>query len=613
MIVQMTTSYRILLAALTSLFLISTVTAQSLFDVVASLSDRQRVINQQAQVFTYLTNQNNGPADTDADLPADAPIDWLGAGTSPTQSAVDGLDIGGKIGLLNQAAVEFDRLKFAFLNSSPGEFKAGETVGVLRVHTAGDFEPLPRATPENYTELLRLLAQRVRVLRLIKWSAAFSQKEVTDQTDVDEVVVYDDPQDSDHNGNRQPRVEIHDPNGDVVESVSWKPDAIGPGNLQVESSEPVIQVGYGGGSRVYVSGSYSEDPSGEEGITAPLRTQTLRFSSSYPVEARVRATAPGGAGLQIDGTVYVLRRSHWHEFDVSSVSSRYEKNEAGYEVEGSSAGGTISLFGTTPTATFKGAWITSSDVTGGWSHNLEQTFVEKGYQHKAASVEPSGDGGRYEHSYERNWNIGCTFYPVFMPTFTRGVDDPAMRTKLDSAHGTLADNAADGNLLLHPRPSVWFGIDLGPGLKGGGNGYVSTGSIDVGWGAYGGYNGYYAWFSDYWNSRLRFDSSYSLQFAGSCSDYHVVYENDRSDRIQKLPADSMGWSYTDPSGNARYDTSTLYYAWDRPRLKQVAGRDLVADITYNENHYGGYIVKIYRRPTGSATPTPGDALSPSPV
>ena len=607
----MTRSPRILKCALVFLTLLAAhgvSPAQSLYDVVASLSDRQRVINQQSQVAQYLTNQNNDPANADGTIPDDHPIDWLGAGTNPTQSAVDGLDMGGKIALLNQAVAEFDRLKFAFLNSSPGEFDAGVTVGVLKCHTSGDFDPLPRATPENYRELLRLLAQRVRTLCLIRWPAAFRQKTLTDQTNVREVVVYNDPQDSNNDHNYQPRVEIHDQDDAVVESVTWKPDSIGPGNLDVDISDPSTIVTSYLDSQIHIAGSYSENPSGEEGITAPLRTQGLQLSGTYPEEARVSATATGGAGTPIDGTDYVLRRSHWHQIDIDGASSRYEEIEAGYVVEGGSSSGTVSLFGSPPSVAVNGSWITAWEYSDESGHSLNQTFVEGGYQYKEAWTLPSDDEGHsndYNNSYEQNWNIGCTFYPVFKPTFTRGVDATAMRTKLESADAVLADNAVDGSLLLHPRPSLWFGIDLGPGLKGGENGYVSASTL--GTGSYGYFSYYEGSWAD-WNTMRRFDSSYLLQFAGSCSDYHVVYENDRSNRTQSLPADSLGWPYTDTGNLAHYDTSTLYRAWDRPRLKQVVGRDLVADITYNANHFGGYTVKIYRRPTGSTAPTPGQAM-----
>lgn len=583
---------------------------QSLYEVVISLSDRQRVVNQQNQVSTYLNNQNNDPGDTDADLPEDYPIDWVGAGTNPAQSAVDGLDLGGKIAMLNQAVAEFDRLKYAFLNSSPGEFESGGIVGALKPHTSGDFEPLPRATPENYHEVLRLLAQRVRTLRLIQWPAAFRQKSFTDKTDIWEEVDYNDPQDSNNDDNYEPFVKIVMPEGTTPPaSVDWTPDSIGSGNLEVDISDPWTSVTSYLASQIQVSGNYVERPSWVEEITAPLRSQWLQLSGIYPEEARVSATAPGGDGTQIGGTVYVLRRSNWHQIDIDGASSRYEENEAGYIVEGSSASGIVLLFGSPPTATVNGSWITTWEYSDEYGGYLDQTFVEGGYQHKEAWTLPYDDEGHsddYTNSYEKNWKIGCNFYPVFKPTFTRGVDAATMRPKLESADLVLAQNVADGNLLLHPRPSLLFGIELGPGLKGAGNGYVSAGAMESG---YYGYYGYYGWYWDDWNSMMRFDSSYSLQFAGSHSDYHVVYDNDRSDRSQSLPADSIGWPYTDTGDITRHDTTTLYRAWDSPRLKQVAGRDLVADITYNANHYGGYTVKIYRRPTGSAVLTPGQAMN----
>jgi RHS repeat-associated protein len=588
---------------------------QSLYDVVISLSDRHRLLSQRLQVAVYLENQNNDPGDADADLPADSPIDWQGVGKIPSESAVEGLSIGGKIKLLNQATQEFDRLKSVFLNSSPSEYETGGTVGALKQHSNGDFDSLPRATPENYNELLRLLAQRVRALRLIQWPVAFRQKTVTYRTLSSEVLVYDED---------EPRVEIHDQDGEVVESVTWKPESIDPTNLDVEISAPATSVSSYFGTQLNVYGTYRPYNSVVGEITIPLRYQNILLSASYPEEARVSATAPGGEGMQIEGTVYILRRSHWHQIDIEGASTKFEENQAGYVVEGSGNTGSVSLFGSPPTATVNGAWVTS------WDNGIitEQMFVEGGYQYKEAirlSPYDPGHSDDYNNSYEKNWRVGCAFYPVFKPTFTRGVDAAGMRTKLESSDAILADNTADGALLLHPRPGLLFGIDLGPGLKGAGHGYISGGSMENDWNYdYSAYYGYdvwgwywYDWYSDdrSWSGSdpmARFDSSYSLQLAGSCSDYHVVYENDRSDRSQSLPADGMGWPYT-ISGIAiqYYDTDALYRTWDSPRLKQVVSRDLVADIDYNNSHYGGYTVKVYRRPTGSTQPTPGETLSTS--
>ena len=586
--------------------------AQTLFDVVASLSDRQRVTNQQIQVYAYLSKQNVQPGGTGTDLPADNPIDWLGVGTNPTQTDVDVLGIGEKISLLNQAVAEFERLKFSYINSNPGELQQGNALGSLKPYTSGDFDPLPRATPENYNKLLRLLAQRVRALRLIPWYASFRNKTYTDLTNVWEVVDYSDPEDSDGNGDRLPFVKIVTSEGtEPPATVDWAPpDSIGAGNLKQTISESTSTVNLFHKAKAWVYGHYSEEPSLEEAITSPLHSKWLQMSSSYPDEARVTATAPGAAGTQIDGTVVILHRSNWHQISSENEPSRFEKNNAGYAVDGQGNSAIIPLFGSPPSVEITGNWITTVDYTNENGRYLEKKFVEGGYLYKEAFTLPSNAAGysnNFNNSYERHWDIGCTFYTVFKPAFTRGLDAFGMQAKLDNADSILAANDADGELLLHARPGLLFGIDLGPGLKGSGNGYISTSTKESNDYAFYANNGLFG-NSDVWNSMMRFDSSYLLQFAGSCSDYHVFYENDRSQRIQSLPNDLMGWPYTDFNNVEKYDSRTLYRAWDLPRLKQVAGRDLLADIVYNSDHYGGYTVNIYRRPTGSPAPIPGKAM-----
>jgi|GEM_PF-1282597 len=600
---------RILECALVILAVLSTHSVslgQSLYDVVISLSDRQRVVSQQSQVAAYLHNQNDDPADPDWQIPADFPIDWQGIGIDPSQSAVDGLDIGGKITLLNQAAAEFERLKFAFLNASPGEFNTGSVAGVLKPYTSVDCDSLPRAAPGNYHEVLRLLGQRVRTLRIIRWPSAFMRRSFTDQTDVREEVAYNDPEDSNNDDDYEPYVKLL-PEGTDPSSVVWKPGSIGPGNTDVLITDPTTDVSHYFNSQVQVSGSYQETPSLNDEITNPLRAQILELSGDYPEEARVSATAPGGAGTPIDGTVYILRRSHWHQIDIDGASSKYEETEAGYVVEGTGSSGVVPLFSSPPSAQVNGSWVTWQEFSDEWGDYSYQKFVEGGYQHKEASILPAADPGHsdtYNIAYEKNWRIGCAFYSVFKPTFIRGVDATGMRPKLEKADGILADSSADGELMLHPRPGVLFGIRLGPGLKGAGNGYISGALIDRKG------DDFFVWSVADWNPMVRFDSTYALHFAGSCSDYHVVYENDRSARSQSLP--DLGWPVVPSYGYTSYDTSTLYKAWDSPRLKQVAGRDLVADVVYDTGHYGGYTIKIYRRPTGGTTqPTPGQPLSTS--
>jgi RHS repeat-associated protein len=553
--------------------LCGTAQAQSLYDVVVSLTDRQRVVNQRTQVSVHLRNLNTNP---DTPAPGDVPIDWLEVGTNPTKTAVEELGIGEKIALLNQAVQEFERLKYEFLNSSDGEFTAESTVGSVRHYGGSDFDPLPRATPGNYHELLRALALRVSSLRLTTWVAAFTQKQQTRKTSVYESVAYNDPGDEDENNDREPYVKLV-PEGTNPSSFTWKPATIRPdGFLNVQNSQDIHTL-HEIHAEVRAMGGYNETVSEE--VEQNLRSTNHGLTVLYPESVQYTATAPGANGNQIDGAVFILRRSMWNELSVEGTHPYFQKTQASYVVVGTGNTGSLTLFSSPPAATFPGTWKS-------WDEgSTSQTFVPTGYQHYYDAI-----GYPDVFAYEFRWSVGCTFKTVFKPSFTRGVDAPGIRAKLESAASFFADTTADGKLLLNPRPGLLFGIELGPGLKGLGNGYVSCGSPR------GPRSGT--------KEMHRFDATYSLQFAGSSADYHVVYDNNRSTRTQSLP--SLCWLRPDfYSGN---DNWTLYDAWDSPRLKQIVGRDLVASLEYDGKHYGGYTVKIYRRPTESPAPVPGQAL-----
>jgi RHS repeat-associated protein len=563
---------------------------QSLYDVVVSLSDRQRIFNQRKEISTLLTNQTNDPSADDLQPPDDLPIQWFEAGASPTEEGIQGLKIGAKITLLNQAVRVFDSLKFGFLNSSPGEFADESVVGALVPYKSGDFDPLPRATPENFNEVLSLLGQRVRCLRLVQWPAAFRSVEIGDRKE-------------------------------VYQSASLTPPAsIGPDGLDAGEPSQSTSIASSFFAKVDVRGGFDEQVSEEDG-TPISQHLDVSISSHYPESALVSATAPDAETMQIGGTVYILRRSFHHGVAITNSPPEFEKNEAGYLVVGSKSSGDITLMEDKPAPTFNGTWVTTYEAQG----TIRKSFVEGGYQHKRAGLLPFGHPERTENharSYERNWRIGCIFYSIFKPTFTRGVDAESARVKLELSDRASAASTADGEFRLHPRPSQLFGISVGPGLKGAGNGYISAGSLGAGF-ADGFTRGGVEWNWTNWDASyhgddegtlLRFDSTYAVNFAGSCSDYHVVYENNRTARVQSLPADSLGWPYPVSGSGSVYDPYTLYRAWDAPRLKQVVGRDLIADIVYNANHYGGYTVNIYRKPVpteGTADPAPGVAVPTS--
>jgi len=281
--------------------------AQTLFDVIASLSDRQRVLVQRDQVRIQLGNEYaNG---TNA-LPGDDPIDWIGVGTDPSESAVNGLGIGSRVALLNQAVAEFDRLAPGYANMSPAELQGAGPAGTIAFHRSGDFTPLPRATPENHQEILRQLAQRVRALRVLLWPSAFETTSFSASTHAWEEIQYDE-------NDNPSKVLLPEGTG----SVTWAPGQIGATNLSVEEVGSSFYIDFATGASVSVDGSYYEDPSTDEEIAGPLREQSLSFSGNYPKRAVVRATAQGAEGTQIGGTVKILSRSRWHQLSVDGAPS----------------------------------------------------------------------------------------------------------------------------------------------------------------------------------------------------------------------------------------------------------------------------------------------------
>jgi len=215
---------------------------QSLYDVVASLSDRQRVVNQRAQVQRHLYNQEHSP---DLPVPADTPIDWLEVGTNPGQSAVDGLGIGERIALLNQAVQEFERLKFEFLNTDGGVMSTGTTVGTLRHYGESDFDPLPRATPGNYHQLLAALAHRVSSLRLVPWVAGFKEITQTHSTIAWENYGYEDG---------EPYVELAQ--DDLPTTFDWKPTSMGSDGFYTEHTSTGVYALPETDARAHGAGKY---------------------------------------------------------------------------------------------------------------------------------------------------------------------------------------------------------------------------------------------------------------------------------------------------------------------------------------------------------------------
>ena len=567
---------------------------QSLSDVVLSLTDRYKVVGQRAQVEVEIYNDNSEDQPV-RDYPEYTPIEWAGVGTEPTEGAVDGLDLGGKVALLNQAVGVFEKLQTQYVNADPNAFQANAVVGSLRAYGRDDFPKLPQATPENFHEIVRLLAQQVRALRVISWPSGFRvggfdyNAYAYEYKSGDEVLI----------------------NSSNPEAEEWETDKIGIWNPEdVSEWDYYFYVQTSLALPIAIDGSYGKNGDG-------WRSQSLQIWGPYSKEAVVKSMATGSSNVpgQIDGAVQVLRSSLWNRFSMVECSPEYDPAQGGYVVVGSSGSGNIPLMSHVPRLILQGGgWVPITD-----SVSVTKRYFEKGYSPvaeggmscKAAWLLPLNDPNHSDailDSYERNWKVGCCYYSVFVPSFSRGVDAENLVEKIASSAGIAASHVSDGQLLMHPRSGCIFGIELGPGLKGSGSALLGVSCFD--YSEYGFWqlgNHQWGYSFSYWpffniGPALRFDSVYQLRLLGSAADYHVVYDTNRSAWAQKLPF--LGWPVVDGR-----DTSTLYLQWDQPRLKQIVGRDLVADIQYSDSHYG-YTVNVYRRSEGgNQTLTPGQPIS----
>jgi len=147
------------------------VRAITLGDVVVSIEDRQKVVNQRKLIefenFTYVTYEIEGrEVPNDVERPEINEISWKGGlGENPTSGGVNQLTTVSKVEVLNQAIAEFDRLKVEFAKISVSELEVNDKIGSIGNYIYEDFAELPKVTPSNYNVLVVELARRVQNLK----------------------------------------------------------------------------------------------------------------------------------------------------------------------------------------------------------------------------------------------------------------------------------------------------------------------------------------------------------------------------------------------------------------------------------------------------------------
>lgn len=518
---------------------------QTLDKILESIQDRQIAVSQRDRLYSDLL----GSASTE--LPDITLIDWEEVGNNPTAGAVAELPIEQKICLVNQAIVELERLTPYYLNVRPEDLAVENvSLGTLRGYELHDFPVLPRANEQNYQSLITEIAFRLRRLRVLVWPYTYEGARV--KTFKSEVV---DAGDTPSSTGSWETEEVD--GASTAALIAWYPSY----DFTQMGMQFYIQDWC---SMVDVESAPSPDPQDPQ--------VRYKFQLSYHKQVNVKARAAEDATSGLPGTMYVFRRVNWTPMAATlTVPSDWQSNDRAWKLLGSSGGGSVDLNAASPSVDF--TWID------------DHPLLPSGYSNV--------NGSHYKHLGGTFDYFGRFMFVVCTPEFTKGVDDPMVGAKLDKTEEFISlGRKASGEVVLQPGGDLLYGIDLGVGVSGKGKGMLGVGlegsvseanSLIYNRSASPGVNVL---------TGHRFDYVSRLSMVGPVQDFHVVYETRMDQRGVSLPV--MGRHVN----GTWYDVDSMFLNWDAPRVRQVVGRDLVADISY-QGHYA-QTVKIYRRVDATA-------------
>jgi len=520
------------------------------------------------------------------------PIQWVGVPEDnenlkkfPDEAYLAGLGIEDRIKLLAQAEVNFRDLCPRFLNVRPADLlaAAGTKVGAINPFTGVEFHTYGPIEPATYRSVLRQLALDVSRLRVI--AASSTSRQVT--TAVGSFSRHQEWTDT-HNP------PTSDPDDDklltfdgetVVEPPTWQPVTIGIGS-DVTPTGPAS----GGSDLISLTASYGETPDGNHpsAVEKSLSWTVTRYQVTS-VEAGVPAGWSGGA-------VAALGRVAWSPWTGSAPQSA---GDGTYLVVGSNSTGlTVSVAQPGPGIAIGGGWTPTTDggassfVPAGFTFAKDSSYNQIGFDWRCG--EP-GSLSVYSRDYV------C----LLIPAFSKGLDASAAASALANLRGVTPPPAADGRALPRPQPGMIFGVNLGPGLDDGTTSAWLAVMPSLSTRLYGSYLLQPLGFGVNWLSfqARRFDCVPALQFVGAESDYQVVYSNSRDPdvRLWPLPSCRAGDSVFQACG---WDHQNAFFtAWDAPRIRQVIGKHLLADVIVTGPF--SQIIRIYRMDGSAFERTPG--------
>jgi len=556
--------------SLSLVFSVSMANAQSLADVLSSIQERQLLQEQKATMPEYLWDVAAGGDTGGYDDPN--LIGWDSLPDFPVETSTTSLTMEQRLGLLNKAVKEFDRLKTEFLNVSSQRLDEAATgdikMGLFHNYTEYDLPSPGLVTPDNYRQKLRELAIKVTKLRVVSWPVLGDRSYTYGSKTIN------------------------------TSGTGHKPTTIDIANLnqQVDESDKVVLEDFEGwGEYATVSGGYVDKlyPGNNE-----YRSTTLHAQIHVTKELTYRE-APDGWTDTVAGNSYVVSRRRYSPASDITVGSESEDGPAGtvevlYKL---TEDGDQTLHSSTPGVSVTGTWEQRSENLGydEWSN-----FVPTG-----CSLEDAEAGENYSAVFEigtgadTEWMVFRRDYSlVFAATFSRGLDETGngVLHLLDTLPPT---DPSDGTIAITPDPGLLFTIDLGIGMRG-----ASAAAIGV----------YHPGHDDRrdtaevqdrdmittegqlgppitTNESKTYDVGYpslgsDLRIIGPEEDFIVFYEGGRSDP----PA----WNHPVEDKNKGWFAANFEEAWEKPRLRQIIGRTIIADFSPDASSFSTTIT-LYRR------------------
>jgi RHS repeat-associated protein len=567
-------------AAIAIALVSGSVKAQSLADILSSIQERQLLQEQKTALPEYLLDVAGGGETGGYAGPT--LIEWDSLPDFPVESDTTGLTMEQRLGLLNKAVKEFDKLKTTYLNVSSQRLDEATTsggieLGVFRGYTEYDLPSPGFVTPENYRQKLRELAIKTSKLRVVSWPVLGDMSYIYGSKTINK----SEP------GHQPTTINIADLNQQV----------------HVSANKSLLQDSEGWGEYAEVIGSYVFDQYDPANPNDDLKRTKLTARINVTKELTYRE-APEGWTDKVAGNSYVVSRRRYSPASNVTVASESTANAAGTVsvLHKFTADADHVLHASIPGFSVTGTW---ADRSTSLSYDEWRNFVPTG-----CSLADTESDENYSEIYDispgadTEWLVFRRDYSmVFSAAFSRGLDETG--NGVLQLFDTLPPAApADGTLSVTPDPGLLFTIDLGIGSRG-----ATAAGLGV----------YHPGHDDRRDTpeiqdreAMRTDGrlgspitttepltygvgypslSSDLRFLGSEEDFVVFYEGGRSDP----PA----WDYPVTDKRKGWFAANFAVAWEEPRLRQIVGRTIIADISYQASRFATTI-KLYRRLPSSA-------------